>query len=113
MKIAIALLVSIVVALFVWSLSRLSSDAIGMALGLGLGVFSFIPTLWLVNLARRRDDDWQPTIIDYPPPVFADQVTPYSHLFRRAAGMTQLPDRRAEIDMLRAAADYLENEARR
>lgn len=103
--------------LFAWRISTLlSPDAIAMAIGLAFGVFAGLPTAALVLLARRRDgeDDWQPTIIDYPPPpVFSDQVTPYTQLARRAMQLPEFPDRRAEIDMLRAAADYLESEALR
>lgn len=74
-----------------WMVEHLSPDAVAMA-------------------ARRRDDedDWQPTIIDNPQPVYSDQVTGYTHLFRRAAGMPALPDRQAEIDNLRSALDYIE-----
>jgi len=105
-----------VFTLLVWSLSRLSSDAVALALGLTLGVVSLIPTLWLVTLAARRDaqddryDDWQPTIIDYPPPptIYADQVTPYTHLFRNVAGMPALPDRQTQIAEMRAVLDYIE-----
>ena len=43
-----------------WLGEHLSSDAIAMALGLVLGVLSFVPTTALVLAARRRDDadDW-------------------------------------------------------
>ena len=100
-----------------WYLSqRLSSDALAMMIGMTLGVLSLVPTLVLVKVSQRRDDedDWRPTTIDYPSqPVFSDEVTPYTHLLRRATGMPQLPDRQAEIDALRSALAYLESEVNR
>ena len=115
--------------LFAWSLSRLSSDAVALALGLTLGVLSIIPSLWLVTLARGRDaEDYAgPDYIDVQP-TYADQVTPYTHAFRRAVSLQPLlprqdpdvvlrtyldqmetaPNRQAEIDQLRAALNYIE-----
>lgn len=100
-------------------LSRLSPDAIGMAIGMTLGVIAGVPTAALVLLARRRDaeDDWQPTIINYPlppaqpaqpvqqintyqedaPVFFKEDVTPYYRVGRRLLGMPDLPSR-ADLD---------------
>ena len=100
-----------ITALLYYLAQRLSSDALAMMIGLMLGVLSLVPTMALVAMARHRDeeDDRQPVIIDYnPPTVYDDDVTPYTHLLRRAAGMPQLPDRGAEIAQLRAALVYLE-----
>ena len=75
------------VALFVvmlglaWRIgSLLSSDAIGMAVGMTLGVLAGVPTAALVLLARRRDEEdderWdegdhnrQPQGYGYQPPI--------------------------------------------
>ena len=97
--------------LFAWSLSRLSSDAVALALGLTLGVLSLIPSLWLVTLASRRDseDYGEGDYIDVQP-TYSDQVTPYTHLFRRVTGMPQLPDRQATIEELRQMLTILESE---
>ncbi len=121
MKTALAIAVPLgaFLTIVAWRLSDLlSPDAIGMAIGLLLGVFAGVPSVALVLLpARRRDeeDEWQPTVIDYPPPpvVYAHQVTPYTHAFRWATGMPPLPDLNEEIDTLRAALSYLESEAQR
>lgn len=98
---AIAVPLGVFLTLVAWRLSQiLSPDAIALALGLTLGVIAGIPTLALVTLARRRDeeDDWQPTVIDYPMPpavTYADQVTLYTRLARRAMQLPALPDRQA------------------
>lgn len=83
-----------------WLNERLSSDAIGMAIGLAIGTLAGLPVAALVNAAARRDaeDDWQSFIVDYPLPPMA-------------ASSPQLSDRQAEIDTLRSALDYLEGEA--
>jgi len=81
-----------------------------MALGMLLGILAGLPAAALVLVSLRssqapdRDDyiDVQPT--------YADEVTPYTHLFRRAAGMPPLPDRQATIDELRSHLAYLEDE---
>lgn len=60
MKVALAIAIPLgaFLTLVAWRLSQiLSSDAIAMAVGMGLGVISLIPTLWLVTLARRRDNE--------------------------------------------------------
>ena len=94
--------------LFAWSLSRLSSDAVALALGLTLGVLSLIPSLWLVTLARRRDsaDYDEDSYIDVQP-TYAEDVTPYYQLARRAMGMPALPERQAQIAELEAYLDHL------
>ena len=87
---------------------RLSSDAIAMALGLLLGVLAGLPAAVLVLVTRRSapapDYDW----IDGEATVYDDEVTPYTHAFRRVAGLPALPSRQTEIDQLRAALDYIE-----
>ena len=65
-----------------------------------------VPTLALVAMARRRDDedDWQPTVIDYPAPpaiTYAEDVTPYTHLFRRAVNLQPLLPRQDPDEVLR------------
>lgn len=85
-----------------WLGEHLSSDAIGMAIGLTVGVFSLLPTFWLVSLAHGRDaqDDWQPTIIDYP--ARGPRPLPYS------STPLMLPDRQTQIAELRTVLDYIE-----
>ena len=86
-----------------WTIiDKLSTDAIGMAVGMTLGVLAGVPTAALVLLARRRDheddggdDDYidvQPTQPTQPT-IYADQVTPYTHLMRSAMRMPALPKR--------------------
>ena len=90
-----------------WRLSQLlSPDAIALALGLFFGVLAGVPSMALVAMARRRDEE--DDYIDVQPTVYADEVTPYTHLFRRAAGMPQLPSRAQQIADLRAVLDALE-----
>lgn len=58
MKVALAIAIplGVFLTLVAWRLSQLlSPDAIAMALGMLLGVFSLVPTLLLVNAAGRRD----------------------------------------------------------
>ena len=115
MKVALAIAIplGVFLTLVAWRLSQLlSSDAIAMAIGMLLGVLSLAAPTALVLAASRRDDedDWQPTDINYPAPriVYSDDVTPYTRIARRVAGMPQLPDRQAEIDRLRTVLDYIE-----
>lgn len=84
-----------------------------MAIGLAFGVLGGIPTALLVFVARRRDDgDYGDGDYIDAPVVYADQVTPYSHLARRMMQLPALPERQAQIDQLRAVLDYIEaNEA--
>jgi hypothetical protein len=53
------------------TVSKLSADAIGMALGMTLGVLAGVPTAALVLLARRRDDtddnDYRPIYVPVLP----------------------------------------------
>ena len=93
---------------FAWRISELlSPDAIGMALGMLLGVLAGLPAAALVITALRHNAPAQPDYIDAPT-VYSDQVTPYYLLARRTMGIPALPDRRAEIDQLRAVLDYIE-----
>lgn len=122
MKTAFLLILAGGIALFAWSLSRLSSDAIALAMGLTLGVLSLPVSLWVVSLGARRDaeDERQPTIIEYParPAItYADEVTPYYRLARRGLGLPALPDRqvmapqlptRRQIAEVRAYLDAVE-----
>ena len=89
-----------------WTIiDKLSTDAIGMAIGMGFGVLAGVPTATLVLLARRRasEDDYidvqptyqAPTTCEYTPVVYANQVTPYMHVFRKVTGMPPLPTRPA------------------
>ena len=111
---AIAVPLGAIFTAFAWRISELlSPDAIGMAIGLTFGVLAGVPTAALVLLARRRDDeddsaaddyiDVQPThqapspTYEYTPVVYADQVTPYMHVFRRMTGMPALPDRPVQL----------------
>jgi len=112
----IAVPLGVIFTLFAWRISELlSPDAIGMALGMLFGVLAGLPAAALVIVVSRRtppppsDDgyiDVQPTY----QPTYADEVTPYTHLFRRAAGMPALHDRQATIDELRSHLAYLEDE---
>lgn len=109
----VALLIAVPIGAFltliVWRLSELlSPDAVALVLGLAVGVLAGIPPMALVAMARRRDE--QDDYIDVQP-TYLGEVTPYSRIARRAAGMPALPDRQAEIDTLRAALAYLESEA--
>lgn len=103
----------VAVALFTWSLSRLSTDAVGMAIGMLLGVLSGVPTAALVLVASRSNVD-QRKAPDYDidvRPTYADDVTPYTHLFRRATGMPALLTRRQQINHLQAVLNEMEREA--
>ena len=82
-----------------------------MALGMMFGVLAGLPAAALVLVASRRDseDYGEGDYIDVQP-TYSDQVTPYTHLFRRATGMPQLPDRQATIEELRQMLTILESE---
>lgn len=108
----IAVPLTAVATAFAWRISQmLSSDAIGMAIGMLLGTLAGLPAAALVLIAvSRRTPD--PFYDNYDPPTidvtaYADEVTPYTHLFRRAAGMPALPDRQAEIAELEAYLKHL------
>lgn len=106
-------------------IDKLSVDAIGMAIGMTLGVLSGVPTAALVLLARRRDDedaDYYPdaTIDQYPPApppaviVCREDVTPYYNGARHLMGMEPLPSRmdlepqRLTPQQIAEMEDYLE-----
>ncbi len=116
-----------------WLGEHLSPDAIGMAIGLAFGVLAGLPAAALVLVASRSrapyyGDDYEPPTIDVRPTAYAEDVTPYTHLFRRAVNLQPLlprqdpdvvlrtyldqmetaPNRQAEIDQLRAALNYIE-----
>ena len=107
MKAVILLIAVSILAIFAWSLSRLSGDAIALMMGLTLGVLSMPVTLWTLSLGARRDNE----DVYYAPTVYRDQVTPYTHVLRNVAGMPQLPDRqltREQIADTRRYLDYIE-----
>lgn len=88
---------------------RLSSDALALAIGLSFGVLAILPSMVLVLWANNRTPNYiDPPTIDAYPTTYADEVTPYTHLARRAMGMPALPTRQQQIDQLRAALDYIE-----
>lgn len=110
-----ALVIAVPLGMFVtvaaWRISELlSPDAIGMALGMVLGVLAGVPTAALVLVASRSTDRPAP---DYDIDVsltYADDVTSYTHAFRRVAGMPALPACQAQIQELRSYLAYLEAE---
>lgn len=95
-----------------WRISELlSPDAIGMALGMLFGVLAGVPTAALVLVASRSAADRPaPDYVFDVSPTYAEDVTPYTHTFRRVAGMPALPDRQAQIQELRSYLAYLEAE---
>ena len=112
MKLAAGIMIGIGLALFAWSLSRLTSDAVALALGLTLGVLAGVPCAALVIVAARRDsedDDDAGAYIDAPV-TYADQVTPYYRAARQAMNMPPLPDRQAQISELEAYLDHLKTQ---
>ena len=105
-------MIGIGLALFTWSLSRLTSDAVALALGLTLGVLAGVPSAALIIVAARRDsedDDNAGAYIDAPV-TYADQVTPYYRAARQAMNMPPLPDRQAQISELEAYLDHLKTQ---
>ena len=124
MKIVAGAMMGAGLVLAVFALSRLSSDAIGMALGLTLGTLAGLPAAVLVIMAARRDsedDDYCPpygtSVLSpeayYLPPtidVTAEDVTPYYHLARRALGEPPLPSRQEQIAELRQYLAHLESQ---
>ena len=103
MRRLIGLAALVFVGVLAWRVGdMLSTDAIGMAVGMTLGVLAGVPTAALVLLARRRDDEDKDDDDDYidvqptqptQPTIYADQVTPYTHLMRSAMRMPALPKR--------------------
>lgn len=89
-----------VTGLLWWIGEHLSSDAIAMALGMGLGVLSGIPTAALVLVASRgRGRSCDNVYLYNPPPVMIDAPPPATF---------QLTDRQEEIAELRGYLAYLE-----
>lgn len=56
-KILAGAMVAAVVALFLFMLTRLSSDALGMAVGVVFGVLAGVPSALLVLASSRRQED--------------------------------------------------------
>ena len=100
---------------FAWRISELlSPDAIGMALGLAFGVLAGLPAAALVIVASSRrapyyGDDYEPPTIDVQPAA-AEDVTPYTHLFRRAVNLQPLLPRQEQAEVLRIYLAQLEAE---
>lgn len=98
---------------FAWRISELlSPDAIGMAIGLGFGVLAGLPAAALVLVASRRrapyyGDDYEPPAIDVQPTA-AEDVTPYTHLFRRAVNLQPLLPRQNPDEVLRTYQAQME-----
>ena len=86
------------VALFAWSLSRLSPETVGMAIGMLLGILAGLPAAALVIVVSRHT----------PPPDdgYIDVQPTYRPTY--AAGMPALPDRQATIAELRQILAVLE-----
>ncbi|MBP8293193.1 MAG: hypothetical protein KAX65_10495 [Caldilineaceae bacterium] len=101
---------------FAWRISELlSPDAIGMALGLAFGVLAGLPAAALVLVASRSraayyGDDYDPPTIDVCPTAAAEDVTPYTQLFRRAVNLQPLLPRQNQIEVLRTYLEQLEAE---
>ena len=92
---------------FAWRISELlSPDAIGMAIGLAFGVLAGVPAAAVVLLGRRRDSEDGYADDDYidvqPADTYAEDVTPYTHLFRRAVNLQPLLPRQDPDAVLRA-----------
>jgi hypothetical protein len=61
MLLIVALVIVALAGVLAWFvIGRLSSDAIAMAIGLAIGVFSLFPAGWALSLGRARDaeDDY-------------------------------------------------------
>ena len=89
---------------FAWRISELlSPDAIGMALGMAFGVLAGVPAAAVVLLGRRRDSEDGYADDDYidVQPAAAEDVTPYTHLFRRAVNLQPLLPRQNPDEVLR------------
>lgn len=76
-----------------------------------LGVLAGLPAAALIILASRRvapdysDNDQPARAVTY-----ADEVTPYTHAFRRLAEIPALPDRQATIAELEAYLAHLKKQ---
>ena len=99
---AIAIPGGVFVTGFLWWLGEhLSSDAIGMALGLGFGVLAGLPAAALVLIASRgRGRSYADGYLYDPPPVMIDAPP--------LAKTLQLADRQQEIAELKGYLAYLE-----
>lgn len=92
----VAIPLAALVTAFCWRLSQLlSPDAIAMAIGLAFGVLAGLPTAVLITVASQRSNP--PPVDGYSdygyldaPVTYADEVTPYTHLFRRAVNLQPL-----------------------
>ena len=102
---------------FAWRISELlSPDAIGMALGMMFGVLAGLPAAALVLVASRQrapyyGDDYEPPTIDVQPTAYAEDVTPYTHLFRRAVNLQPLLPRQNPDEVLRTYQAQMETPA--
>ena len=97
-----------------WLGEHLSPDAVAMAIGLAFGVLAGLPAAALVLVATSRRapnyDDYEPPTIDVYPPTCAEDVTPYTHLFRRAMDLQPLLPRQDQAEVLRTYLAQLEAE---
>ena len=97
-----------------WLGEHLSPDAVAMAIGLAFGVLAGLPAAALVLVATSRRapnyDDYEPPTIDMYPPTYAEDVTPYTHLFRRAVNLQPLLPRQEQAEVLRTYLAQLESE---
>ena len=98
-----------------WLGEHLSPDAIGMAIGLAFGVLAGLPAAALVLVASRSrapyyGDDYEPPTIDVQPAA-AEDVTPYTHLFRRAVSLQPLLPRQNPDEVLRTYRAQMETPA--
>ena len=97
-----------------WLGEHLSPDAVAMAIGLAFGVLAGLPAAALVLVATSRRapnyDDYEPPTIDMYPPTAAEDVTPYTHLFRRAVNLQPLLPRQEQAEVLRTYLAQLESE---
>ena len=104
---SIAIPGGIIATLILWWIGEnLSSDALSMAIGMVLGTLAGVPSAALIFLALHRGDQDgnyidaptyqnEPTVCVNPPTIYADEVTMYSHMFRKAIGLPPLPERQA------------------
>ncbi len=80
MKRIVLLAFVVIGCVVVWRLgSRLSADAVGMAIGILLGVLASVPTslLILANSRRREDHDggrWERVALERTPPIYQPPV---------------------------------------
>jgi len=90
MKLIAAVLVWVVLCVGAWSIgSVLSSDAIGMVLGLLFGILVPLPGCFLVLVAARRQQARRDPF--YPPPVYQPPPPPAALLPPPTIIVVQLP----------------------